>query len=100
MLELAKRLTEAFGISGFEEEIRAVIREEIAGLTDDVRVDAMGNLVAFRRGIGGGKRVMLAAHMDQIGLMVTHVDAQGYLRFAPLGRHLPAHLLGDAGAFR
>lgn len=95
MQELAKRLAEAFGVSGFEEEIRAVIHDEIAGLVDEVSVDALGNLIAVRRGTGGkpagdiksptGKRVMLAAHMDQIGLMVTHVDEKGFLRFAPVG---------------
>ena len=96
MLELTKRLTEAFGVSGYEDEIRSVIREEITGLVDEVRVDALGNLVALRRGgasprrragVAGqpGKRVMLAAHMDQIGLMVTHIDEKGCLRFAPVG---------------
>lgn len=85
MQDLAKRLAEAFGVSGFEDEIRSVIRDEIAGLVDDVTVDALGNLVAVRRGTGGGKRVMLAAHMDQIGLMVTHVDEKGFLRFTPIG---------------
>jgi endoglucanase len=94
--ELAKRLAEAFGVSGFEDEIRAVIRDEIAGLVDEVSVDTLGNLIAVRRGTGGGKpsvdikstegkRVMIAAHMDQIGVMVTHVDEKGYLRFAPVG---------------
>jgi len=99
MLELAKRLTEAFGISGFEEEIRAAIREEIAGTVDDVRVDALGNLVAFRRGTGGGKRVMLAAHMDQIGLMVTYIDEKGYMRFAPVGGIFPLTCWGTQVRF-
>lgn len=85
MQQLAKKLAEAFGVSGFEEEIRAVLRAEIAPLADEVRVDVLGNLIAFRKGSGGGKRVMLAAHMDQIGLMVTHVDEQGFMRFAPVG---------------
>ncbi|OIO97449.1 MAG: hypothetical protein AUK03_02505 [Anaerolineae bacterium CG2_30_64_16] len=89
VLELTRRLTEAFGVSGYEDEIRSVIRAEIAGLVDEVRVDTLGNLVALRRGAGAagqpGKRVMLAAHMDQIGLMVTHIDEKGYLRFAPVG---------------
>lgn len=85
MLELTRRLTEAFGVSGYEEEIRSVIRQEIDGLADEIRVDALGNLIAFKRGSGGGKRVMLAAHMDQIGLMVTHIDGDGYLRFAQVG---------------
>jgi len=85
MQQLAKRLAEAFGVSGFEDEIRDVIREEIDGLVDEVRVDALGNLIAFRKGRGGGKRIMLAAHMDQIGLMVSHVDEKGFMRFTNVG---------------
>jgi endoglucanase len=99
MLELAKRLTEAFGISGFEEEIRAAIRDEIAGAVDELRVDVLGNLVAFRRGTGGGRRVMLAAHMDQIGLMVTHIDEKGYMRFAPIGGIFPLTCWGTQVRF-
>jgi endoglucanase len=85
MQQLAKRLAEAFGVSGFEEEIRSVIQAEIGGLVDEAQVDAMGNLVAVKKGRGGGKRVMLAAHMDQIGLMVTHVDEKGFMRFTNVG---------------
>lgn len=98
MQDLAKRLTEAFGVSGFEDQIRAVIREEIAGLVDEVTVDALGNLVAFRRG-GGGKRVMLAAHMDQIGLMITHVDEKGFMRFTPIGYLYPLACWGGQVRF-
>jgi tetrahedral aminopeptidase len=85
VLELTKRLTDAFGVSGFEDEIRGVIRAEVDGLADEVSIDALGNLIVLRRGTGGGQRVMLAAHMDQIGLMVSHVDDQGYLRFTSVG---------------
>jgi tetrahedral aminopeptidase len=85
MQQLAKRLAEAFGVSGFEDEIRSVIREEITGLVDEMHVDALGNLVALKKGRGGGKRVMLAAHMDQIGLMVTYIDQQGFMRFTNVG---------------
>ncbi len=85
MQELAKRLAEAFGVSGFEDEIRDVIRAELNGLVDEVQVDALGNLVTLKRGRGGGKRVMLAAHMDQIGLMVTHIDEKGFMRFTNVG---------------
>ncbi len=99
MQDLAKRLTEAFGVSGFEDEIRSVIREEIAGLVDEVTVDALGNLVAFRRGTGGGKRVMLAAHMDQIGLMITHVDEKGFMRFTPIGYLYPLACWGGQVRF-
>lgn len=99
MQKLAKQLCEAFGVSGFEDEIRAVIRGEIAGMVDDVKVDALGNLVAFRRGTGGGRRVMLAAHMDQIGLMVTHVDEKGFLRFTPIGYLFPLACWGGQVRF-
>ncbi|MGE5603768.1 MAG: M42 family metallopeptidase [Nitrososphaerales archaeon] len=85
MQQLAKRLAEAFGVSGFEDEIRNVIREEISGLVDEVQVDALGNLVALKKGRGTGKRVMLAAHMDQIGLMVTYIDEKGFMRFTNVG---------------
>lgn len=85
MEALAKRLSEAFGVSGYEDEIRAAIRDEIAGCVDRVSVDVLGNLIAYRQGTGGGRRVMVAAHMDQIGLMVTHIDAKGFMRFAPVG---------------
>lgn len=90
MQQLAKRLAEAFGVSGFEEEIRSVIRDEVNGLVDEVHVDAMGNLVAVKKGRdhgpdAAGKKVMLAAHMDQIGLMVTHVDEKGFMRFTNVG---------------
>lgn len=85
MQQLAKRLAEAFGVSGFEDEIRNVIRQEIGGLADEVQVDALGNLVAVKKGRGAGKRVMLAAHMDQIGLMVTYIDEKGFMRFTNVG---------------
>lgn len=99
MEQLAKRISEAFGVSGFEDEIRSVIRQEIDGLADEIKVDALGNLIAYRRGTGGGRRVMLAAHMDQIGLMVTHVDEKGYLRFAPIGYLYPLACWGGQVRF-
>ncbi|HEX9115657.1 MAG TPA: M42 family peptidase, partial [Anaerolineae bacterium] len=99
MLELAKRFTEAFGVSGYEEEIRAAIRAEIEEYVDEVRVDALGNLVALRRGTGGGKKVMLAAHMDQIGVMITYVDEKGFLSFAPIGGLYPLSCWGSQVRF-
>lgn len=85
MIELVRRLTDAFGVSGYEDQIRSVIRAEVEGLADEMRVDALGNLAVLRRGTGGGQKVMLAAHMDQIGLMVSHVDDRGYLWFTSIG---------------
>ena len=83
MKELLKKLTEVYGPSGNEEVIRDVIRQEIEGFVDEMRVDTLGNLIAIRR--GSGKKVMLAAHMDQIGFMVTHIDEKGFLRFTRVG---------------
>jgi tetrahedral aminopeptidase len=99
VLDLTKRFCETFGVSGFEDEIRGVIREEITGLADEVRVDTLGNLIALRRGTGGGKKVMLAAHMDQIGLIVTYVDERGYLSFAPVGGLYPLACWGSQVKF-
>ena len=99
MKELIKKLTETYGPSGHEERIREVIRAEIEGLADEVRVDALGNLIALKRGKGGGKKVMLAAHMDEIGIIVTHVDEKGFLRFAPVGGVRPLTLLGGRAVF-
>ncbi len=99
MKELIKKLTETYGPSGREEKIREVIRAEIEGLADEIRVDALGNLIALKRGKGGGKKVMLAAHMDEIGIIVTHVDEKGFLRFAPVGGVRPLTLLGGRVSF-
>ena len=99
MKELIKKLTETYGPSGHEERIREVIRAEIEGLADEVQVDALGNLIALKRGKGGGKKVMLAAHMDEIGIIVTHVDEKGFLRFAPVGGVRPLTLLGGRAVF-
>ena len=99
MKELIKKLVETYGPSGNEEQIREIIRAEIAGLADEVRTDALGNLIARRRGSGKGKRVMLAAHTDEIGVIVTHVDEKGFLRFGPIGGLWPHTLMGGRVVF-
>jgi endoglucanase len=84
--ELVKKLTEAYGPSGHEEQVREIIRAETEPLADEVRVDALGNLIALRGSKGSGSRkVMLAAHMDEIGLIISYVDEKGFLRFQPIG---------------
>lgn len=100
---LLKRLSEAVGVSGHEDEVRSLILEEIRGKVDACRIDAMGNLIALRRGTGASSaRVLAAAHMDEVGLMVTQIEDTGLLRFAKVGgiddRVLPARavLIGDA----
>jgi endoglucanase len=94
-MDLMKELSEASAPSGFEEEIRAICRRELGPLTDEIRVDAMGNLIAVKRGAlaKGRKRIMLAGHMDEIGFLVRFIDDQGFLRLNPVGGFDPKVLL-------
>jgi putative aminopeptidase FrvX len=86
MKQLIQKLTETYSPSGYESGICEVIRKEIKPFVNEIRVDALGNLVA-RKGTRSknGMRIMLAGHMDEIGLMATHVDANGFIRFTGLG---------------
>jgi putative aminopeptidase FrvX len=82
---LLKRLTEAMGPSGFEDEIRTVIREEVEPHVDKLYTDVLGSLIAEKGIDQSGPRVMLDAHMDEVGLMIVHVEDNGLLKFRPLG---------------
>ncbi len=86
MKELIRKLVESVGPSGYEDEVRNLVRAEVKDFADEIRVDALGNLVV-RKGArtAEGKRIMLSAHMDEIGVIVTHVDENGFVRFAPIG---------------
>ena len=86
MKQLIQKLTETFSPSGYEAAICAVIHKEIKPLVDEVRLDALGNLIA-RKGSKSknGLKIMLAGHMDEIGLMATHIDENGFIRFTGLG---------------
>ena len=98
MKETIKKLTECFGPSGHETAVREAILAELPrGL--ETRVDAMGNLIVHRKGKAGGWRLMLAAHMDEIGIVVTHVDARGFLRFGNVGGVHLLPLLGGRVQF-
>ncbi len=85
MRELIRRLVETDGPSGVEERIRAVIRAEVESLADELRVDPLGSLVVRKQGSGEGQRIVLDAHMDEIGVMVTYVDEKGFARFTRIG---------------
>jgi putative aminopeptidase FrvX len=85
MRELIRRLVETDGPSGVEEQIRAVIRAEVEPLADELRVDPLGSLVVRKQGSGEGQRIVLDAHMDEIGVMVTYVDEKGFARFTRIG---------------
>jgi putative aminopeptidase FrvX len=83
-IELLRELSDAFGVSGFEDEVCEVIRTRISPYVDDVSVDALGNLIALRKG-KDSRVLMLDAHMDEVGFIVKWIDDKGYIRFAPLG---------------
>lgn len=86
MKSLIQELVETTGPSGYESNIRNLIKSKIEPLADEVRVDALGNLIATKGQIkAGGMKIMLAAHMDEIGIIATHVDELGYIRFTTIG---------------
>jgi putative aminopeptidase FrvX len=82
---LLKKLTEAMGPSGFEDEIRNVIREEVAPYVDRHYTDVLGTLICEKGADKPGPKVMLDAHMDEVGLMIVHVEDNGLLKFRSLG---------------
>ncbi len=81
--ELLKKLSNAHGVSGSEGSVYSLIKKELKGHVDEIHEDSMGNLIAVKK--GNKFRVMIAAHMDEIGLMVKFIDEKGFLRFAALG---------------
>ena len=89
-LTLQKQLVAAAMPSGFESGVGALLAELAAPYADEVMTDALGNVICHKK--GEGKRIMLAAHMDLIGFMVTYINEKGYLRFEPIGGHTPAFL--------
>lgn len=82
-MELLKKLTQACSPSGNESEIMKIIEDEVGKYGDEVYTDALGSLVVHIK--GNGKKVMVCAHADEIGVMVTFIDDNGFLRFAPVG---------------
>jgi endoglucanase len=86
MKELIQKFVEATGPSGYEKDVRELVRAEISSYADEIRVDPLGSLIA-RKGIKAenGLRIMLSAHMDEIGVIATHVDENGFVRFTTVG---------------
>ena len=91
-IPLLTRICAAPGAPGFENKVRDLVLNELDGLADSVRIDSMGNVVALKKGKSSEKKVMAAAHMDEIGFIVTHIDDDGYIRFNPLGGFDPKTL--------
>ena len=94
-MELLKELCETPGIPGFEDRLRAIVRRELTPVVDDVRVDALGNLVAIKKQANAPK-LMIAAHMDEIGFVVNYIDEKkGWLRLVGLGGHDPRNMVAQ-----
>lgn len=85
MIELLRKLSLASGISGDEGEIREIIREEAEKYADRMEVDALGNLLAFKKGKSSAKTVLVAAHMDEIGFIVNGIGEDGFIHFGTVG---------------
>ncbi len=93
-IELLKKTCEIAGVPGFEEKIRRLVIQEVEPLVDSLKVDNMGSVIALKKGSRNpdGKKVMVAAHMDEIGFIVTHIDDNGFIRFHTLGGFDPKTL--------
>lgn len=96
--KLLKDLVSIYGPSSNEEEIRCFIKNQIEDYVDDLRVDTLGNLIAHKK--GPGKKVMISSHMDQIGMMITDIDENGFLRFTNVGGISPKNSLGQKVIFQ
>ena len=89
--ELLNKICTVPGAPGYEQKVRELVLKEIKSLVDEVEIDNMGNIYAIKRG-KGDKRIMVGAHMDEIGFMVTHIDDDGFIRFHTLGGFDPKTL--------
>ncbi len=100
MKSLIQKLVAIPGPPGYESQIRQAVRQEIETYADEIRIDALGNLIA-RKGTqtGNGRRVMLSAHLDEIGVIATHIDENGFVRFTNMGGVYPRYAPGGRVRF-
>ena len=82
---LLEKLCNADGVSGCEKEVRELIKNEIEEYADEIKIDSMGNLLVKRNGKKHGKTLMLSAHTDEVGLIVSGFTKEGYLKFKAVG---------------
>ena len=94
-ISLLKKLCEAIAVSGDEAEVRQIVRAEVEPFVDEIKVDGIGNLLAIKhRTKPRGLRVLIAAHMDEVGFMVVARDGDGFYRFKKIGGIAAHHLVG------
>ncbi|MGC9153073.1 MAG: M42 family metallopeptidase [Vulcanisaeta sp.] len=94
-IDLLKRLSEAFGPSGFEDEVRDLVIKELEPYVNDLIVDRWGNVIGIRYGRRRDLKAMVAAHMDEIGLLIDNIDKNGFLRFRAIGGWNEVTLVGQ-----
>jgi endoglucanase len=99
MLNTLKQVLAVSGVSGNEHNIAKTIEELIGPYVSTIKTDVLGNLIAIKEGKSGGKRVMIAAHMDQIGYVVTDIDDKGFLYVTNVGGFGPEAFLGKVVTF-
>jgi len=93
MEDLLKRLCDAHGVSGYEDEIGEILRAELEDYVDEIRVDKLGNVICIKN--GSEFKEMICAHMDEIGFVVKQIDEKGFIRFTPIGGWFEQIALGQ-----
>ncbi len=93
--KLIEELTNAYGPTGFEGPVRDILKRELVPIADGVETDGIGSVIATQKGKSDRPRVMLAAHMDELGLMVKYIDEDGYLKILPLGGWLDQSIINQ-----
>lgn len=91
-MEILRKLSNAFAPPNCEKDVKAILKSELEGFADSVQEDSLGNIFFFHKGAGEKPLIMLAAHMDEVSFMVTHIDKDGFLRFHTLGG-ITAHVM-------
>ena len=101
-MKLLEELTQAWGVSGREKNVRAIIRREIRDYVDECYTDAMGNLIAYKKGTESknNKKIMYTAHMDEIGFQVTHIEGDGRIKVYSVGWTWTSSIYNDKVIFQ
>ena len=93
MAELLKKMSEINAVSGNENDIRNLIIAEIKDMVDDITIDTMGNVIAYKKGSDSGKKIAVAVNMDEPGFIISGVTEKGYLKFKAVGNIDPRKII-------
>ena len=85
LVSLLEKLSNAFAPPGYEDEVREIVRSELENVVDEIKIDALGNIIGIKHGNDAYPAILLDAHMDEVGFIITHIEKKGFLRFHPLG---------------